>query len=99
MTNVGVKAVMDYKGLLDPGERGGYRKEADPIYTSSSIFCARGPATRCRGTRQKPRCTWTFVFYADGLALNVLYTVDDPKKRAVGFKLSDWSLHLACRQI
>lgn len=32
---------------------------------------------------------WTFVFYEDGLAINVLYTLDDPKKRAVGFKLSE----------
>ncbi|KRE97761.1 phage tail protein [Paenibacillus sp. Soil766] len=32
---------------------------------------------------------WTFVFYEDGLAVNVLYTVNDPKKRAVGFKLSE----------
>lgn len=32
---------------------------------------------------------WTHVFYESGLAVNVLYTVDDAKKRAVGFKLSD----------
>lgn len=32
---------------------------------------------------------WAFVFYEDGLAINVMYTVDDPKKRAVGFKLSE----------
>jgi hypothetical protein len=32
---------------------------------------------------------WTYVFYQDGLAVNVLYTLDDPKKRAVGFKLSE----------
>lgn len=32
---------------------------------------------------------WTYVFYESGLAINVLYTVDTPKKRAVGFKLSD----------
>lgn len=32
---------------------------------------------------------FTYVFYEDGLALNVMYTVDDPKKRAVGFKLSE----------
>lgn len=32
---------------------------------------------------------WTHVFYEDGLAVNVLYTLDDPKKRAVGFKLSE----------
>lgn len=31
----------------------------------------------------------TYVFYEDGLGLNVMYTVDDPKKRAVGLKLSD----------
>ncbi len=30
-----------------------------------------------------------YVFYEDGLAVNVMYAVDDPKKRAVGFKLSD----------
>ena len=32
---------------------------------------------------------WTYVFYENGLSINVLYTLDDPKKRAVGFKLSD----------
>lgn len=31
---------------------------------------------------------WTYVFYESGLAINVLYTVDSPKKRAVGFKLA-----------
>ena len=29
------------------------------------------------------------VFYEDGLEVNVMYTIDDPKKRAVGFKLSE----------
>jgi hypothetical protein len=32
---------------------------------------------------------FTYVFYESGLAVNVMYAVDDPKKRAVGFKLSD----------
>ncbi|MCL5970944.1 MAG: phage tail protein [Firmicutes bacterium] len=32
---------------------------------------------------------WTYVFYENGLEVNVMYTVDDPKKRAVGFKLSE----------
>ena len=32
---------------------------------------------------------WSYVFYESGLSVNVLYTVDDAKKRAVGFKLSD----------
>ena len=31
---------------------------------------------------------WTHVFYQSGLAVNVLYTLDNAKKRAVGFKLS-----------
>ncbi len=32
---------------------------------------------------------WTYVFYESGLSINVMYPLDDPKKRAVGFKLSD----------
>lgn len=32
---------------------------------------------------------FSYVFYEDGLGLNVMYTVDEPKKRAVGFKLSE----------
>ena len=32
---------------------------------------------------------WTHVFYESGLAVNVLYTLADPKKRAVGFKLCE----------
>jgi hypothetical protein len=30
-----------------------------------------------------------YVFYESGLSINVMYSIDDPKKRAVGFKLSD----------
>jgi hypothetical protein len=30
-----------------------------------------------------------YVFYESGLSINVMYTIDEPKKRAVGFKLSD----------
>ncbi|MBI1379222.1 MAG: phage tail protein [Frankiales bacterium] len=32
---------------------------------------------------------WTYVFYESGLSINVLYTLGDAGKRAVGFKLSD----------
>jgi hypothetical protein len=32
---------------------------------------------------------WAFVFFEDGLGVNVMYTVDNPKKRAVGFKLTE----------
>ncbi|WP_053361192.1 hypothetical protein [Bacillus sp. FJAT-27251] len=31
----------------------------------------------------------SYVFYEDGLSVNVMYTIDDSKKRAVGFKLSE----------
>ncbi len=30
-----------------------------------------------------------YVLYESGLSINVMYTIDDPKKRAVGFKLSE----------
>jgi hypothetical protein len=30
-----------------------------------------------------------YVFYESGLSINVMYTIDDNGKRAVGFKLSD----------
>jgi hypothetical protein len=30
---------------------------------------------------------WTYVFYESGLAINVLYTLENAGKRAVGFKL------------
>ncbi|PFD29765.1 phage tail protein [Bacillus cereus] len=32
---------------------------------------------------------FAYIFYEDGLAVNVMYTLDNPKKRAVGFKLSE----------
>ena len=32
---------------------------------------------------------FTYVFYESGLSINVMYSINDPKKRAVGFKLSE----------
>lgn len=32
---------------------------------------------------------WAYVFYESGLSINVMYPIDNPKKRAVGFKLSE----------
>lgn len=32
---------------------------------------------------------WAYVFYESGLSINVLYTLEDGGKRAVGFKLSE----------
>jgi hypothetical protein len=31
----------------------------------------------------------TYVFYESGLSVNVMYAINNPKKRAVGFKLSE----------
>lgn len=33
--------------------------------------------------------TWAYVFYESGLSINVLWTLEEGGKRAVGFKLSD----------
>ncbi|MDN6968721.1 phage tail protein [Oenococcus sp. UCMA 17063] len=32
---------------------------------------------------------FAYVFYENGLAVNVMYSLTDPKKRAVGFKLAE----------
>ena len=32
---------------------------------------------------------FTHVFYESGLVINVMYSINEPKKRAVGFKLSE----------
>ncbi len=40
-------------------------------------------------TFQVENIRFSYVFYENGLAINVMYTVDDGGKRAVGFKLSD----------
>lgn len=64
---------VDYVHRILKEERG-IEFAAKPIETSSL---------------QVENIKWTFVFYEDGLGVNVLYTVDDPKKRAVGFKLSE----------
>ena len=40
-------------------------------------------------TIQLENIRWTYVFYESGLSINVLYQLDEPKKRAVGFKLSE----------
>jgi hypothetical protein len=37
---------------------------------------------------QSGNISFAYIFYESGLAINVMYTVDDPKERAVGFKLS-----------
>lgn len=38
---------------------------------------------------EEAQIIWTHVFYENGLAINVLYELNNLKKRAVGLKLSD----------
>lgn len=38
---------------------------------------------------QVERITFDYVFYESGLSINVMWDLDNPKKHAVGFKLSD----------
>jgi hypothetical protein len=38
---------------------------------------------------QVEQIKFAYVFYESGLSINVMYTVGDPKRRAVGFKLAD----------
>lgn len=67
------KETLDYVNRILKVERG-IEFSAKPLETSSF---------------QVENIKWIYVFYEDGLSVNVLYTVDDPKKRAVGFKLSE----------
>ncbi len=64
---------LDYVNKVLKEERG-IELEAKPLETSRF---------------QVENVSWAYVFYEDGLEVNVLYTIDDPKKRAVGFKLSE----------
>ncbi len=64
---------LDYVNRILKEERG-LELEAKPLETSRF---------------QVENIRWAYIFYEDGLEVNVLYTVDDPKKRAVGFKLSE----------
>jgi hypothetical protein len=64
---------LDYVNLVLKEERG-LEFAAKPLETSRF---------------QVENIRWAYVFYEDGLEVNVMYTIDDPKKRAVGFKLSE----------
>lgn len=56
------------------------KEERDIVFASKALETSRF---------QVENIKFAYVFYEDGLAVNVMYTVDDPKKRAVGFKLSE----------
>jgi hypothetical protein len=51
------------------------------------IVIASKPLEACEFEVEDIR--WAYVFYESGLSINVMWPEDNPKKRAVGFKLSD----------
>jgi hypothetical protein len=67
------KAIVDYVHRV-------LKQERDIVIQSRPLEATRFQVENIR---------WAYVFYESGLSINVLYTLDDPKKRAVGFKLSD----------
>lgn len=66
------KETLDYVNLI-------LKKERNIEITSTPLETARF---------QVENIKMAYVFYESGLVVNVMYTVDDPQKRAVGFKLS-----------
>jgi len=67
------KAIIDYVHRV-------LKEERDIVIQSRPLEATRFQVENIR---------WAYVFYESGLSINVLYTIDNPKKRAVGFKLSD----------
>ena len=56
------------------------KEERDLAFAAKPLQTSRFQADNIR---------WAVFFYEDVLAVNGMYTVDDPKKRAVGFKLAE----------
>jgi hypothetical protein len=56
------------------------KEERDIVVTSPPLEVANLEVENIR---------WPYVFYESGLSINVAYPLDDSKRRAVGFKLSE----------
>ena len=67
------KAIIDYVHRV-------LKEERDIVIQSRPLEATRFQVENIR---------WAYVFYESGLSINVMYTSEDAKKRAVGFKLSD----------
>ena len=57
------------------------------LATERDIVIASPPLEACSFEVEGIR--FDYVFYESGLSINVMYTVDTPTKRAVGFKLAE----------
>ncbi len=67
------KKTLDYVNKILENERG-IKILSKPLETSEFIV---------------EKIKFSYVIYESGLVLNVMYTLDNPKRRAVGFKLSE----------
>jgi hypothetical protein len=74
-----VEAASDAKTTIDWVHRI-LREERDIVISSRPLEATAFQVENIR---------MAYVFYESGLSINVMYTVDGPGKRAVGFKLSD----------
>lgn len=61
------------------------KEERDIVFESKPLETAELQVQDERWGKVK----WTYVFYESGLGVNVLYPINNPKGRAVGFKLSE----------
>src|ERR1700749_4330306 len=74
-----VEPASDAKAAIDWVDRI-LREERDIVISSRPLEATAFQVANIR---------MAYVFYESGLSVNVMYTVDDPTKRAVGFKLSE----------
>jgi hypothetical protein len=81
----------DFVFTVEPAAKPKAKKAIDRVHRilkSERDIVIASPALEA--TRfQVENIDWTYVFYESGLSINVLYTIDDTGKRAVGFKLSE----------
>jgi hypothetical protein len=85
------KNKFDHTFTLDPADKGAGKKAVELVHkilkNERDIVIQSKPLQATSFQVENTR--WTYVFYESGLSINVLYPLEDPKKRAVGFKLSD----------
>lgn len=72
-----VESAAEGKGIVDYVSEI-LKKERDIVIGSEPLEVA---------SFQVENLKMAYVFYKSGLSVNVIYTIDNPKKRAVGFKL------------
>lgn len=78
-TDFAVESATEARGLVDHVARV-LEQERDIVIASPALEAAEVEVDGIR---------WTHVFYESGLAVNVLHTLAEGGKRAVGFKLSE----------